>query len=182
VCVSIGQGRLELINCDISSRSGSCSTVHHRADPRITGNKIHDGTTYGIRIEGAFGTFEDNEVTNMGSSGILLNGGADATFRRNIIQGGNIDGVQLWGGSRAVLEENSIVANSGDGVYVAEDSYLVMRGNSVSSNGTFGVWVTSGEGVIEGNEFTGQELPWEIDEENELKVRVRENKVDEPST
>ena len=46
--VDIGQGRLELEGCDITSGSGACVTIHGGADPRLRRNTIHDGRTTGV--------------------------------------------------------------------------------------------------------------------------------------
>ena len=43
--VDIGQGRLELEGCDITSHSGACVAIHGGADPRLRRNTIHDGKT-----------------------------------------------------------------------------------------------------------------------------------------
>ena len=45
--VDIGQGRLELEGCDITSHSGACVAIHGGADPRLRRNTIHDGKQCG---------------------------------------------------------------------------------------------------------------------------------------
>src|SRR3954447_24935843 len=48
--VDIARGRLLLENCDISSKSLACVTVHGTADPVIRQCRIHDGKQSGVNV------------------------------------------------------------------------------------------------------------------------------------
>ena len=66
--VDIGQGRLELDGCDISSNSLICLAIYGGADPRIRRNRIHDGKTNGVLVHtNGKGTLEDNDITSNGN-------------------------------------------------------------------------------------------------------------------
>ena len=62
--VDIGQGRLELEGCDITSHSGACVAIHGGADPRLRRNTIHDGKRSGVYVyDQGLGILEDNDIT-----------------------------------------------------------------------------------------------------------------------
>lgn len=97
--VDIAQGRLELEECDITSRSGACIGIHDGADPRLRRNRIHDGNKNGIYVyDNGLGTLEDNDITGNTWAGVAIKTGGNPTLRRKPNQPQRVcGGVDLWG-------------------------------------------------------------------------------------
>jgi F-box protein 11 len=183
-CVMIGQGRLELEGCDITSigtsspRSGV--TVFEGADPRVRRNTIHDCTA-GILIFGqGRGLLEDNEITN-NNTGIHIIDGAMPTLRRNIIHNNQITGVAVYRNGLGILEGNDISINA-NGVEIMQGGRPTLRGNRINRNRKAAVWIhDAGQGVFENNDLrnnTGG--AWSIDTASEVSViRVANDEDDE---
>ncbi len=152
--VDIAQGRLELEDCDISSKSLACVGIHGGADPRLRRNRIRDGNQPGILVyDDARGTIEDNEISGNRFSGIEVLGAADPVLRRNRIHHNGGVCVYVYESARGVFEENDIFGHqSFPGVMIAERGNPVFRRNSIHHND--GVFIHSGgKGLFEDNQI-----------------------------
>jgi F-box protein 11 len=97
-CVWIKQGRLNIEECEITSRSLACLSVSSAADPRIRRNRIHDGAIGGILLkDDARGTYEDNDIFANTQSGIQVSGRSDPIIRCNRIHNGRQSGIFCLG-------------------------------------------------------------------------------------
>jgi F-box protein 11 len=176
--VYVGQGRLELEDCDISSKSTSCITVLDGADPRIRRNKIHHGAQVGMSIsEQALGTIEDNHVYANDRSGVEIVSGGNPTVRRNHIRENGETGVLVYGGGLGTLEDNEITGNTTCGVEVRQDGSPTVRNNRITGNGYTAMWIHGdGRGTFEANDVTGNGSgAWAIDDESLPNVVRRDN-------
>jgi parallel beta-helix repeat protein len=154
--VTIVQGRLELTDCDISSAALACVTVRNGADPRIRGNRIHDGLLGVVVDDDSLGTLEDNDISGHRHSGVLIQRVSRPTLRRNRIHD-NSFGVSFSGRSTGVLEDNDITRNTREAVDIGDASSPVVRGNRIEANGGDGVHVHGDDstGTIEDNDIRG---------------------------
>jgi F-box protein 11 len=109
--VNIDQGRLELEGCDITSRSGSCVAIHDGADPRLRGNRIHDGKQSGVFVyENGLGTVEDNDITSNNKAGVEIKTRGNPTLRRNQIHDGKAVGLLVQNNGLGTVEDNDITS------------------------------------------------------------------------
>jgi parallel beta-helix repeat protein len=152
--VWIKQGRLDLEDCDISSKSGTCLAVSNDADPRIRRNRIHGGNRSGITVSNrARGTYESNEVFGNASSGMQVSSAAYPVVRRNRIYGNTQSGLFIYSGGAGIFEENEIFENQYSGVQI-DGAKPVVRRNRIYENLQSGIKMT-GSGVYEDNEIIG---------------------------
>jgi parallel beta-helix repeat protein len=154
--VDIGQGRLELEGCDITSQSGSCVAVHGAADPRLRRNTIHNGKHAGVFVwDQGLGTLEDNDITANTLAGVSIKTGANPTLRRNTIHDGKDAGVHVYDQGLGTLEDNDITANTGPGVAILTGGNPTMRRNTIHDGKDAGVFVwDQGLGTMEDNDIT----------------------------
>jgi F-box protein 11 len=111
-CVDITQGRLDLEGCDITCQSLACVGIHGGADPRLCGNRIHDGKESGILIyENGQGTLEDNDIFANTKSGVTIKTGGNPTLRRNRISKNGYEAVWVYDGGQGVIEDNDLREN-----------------------------------------------------------------------
>ena len=126
--VDIGQGRLELEGCDITSHSGVCVAIHGGADPRLRRNTIHDGKDAGVVVrDQGLGILEDNDITAHARAGVAIGTGGNPTLRRNTIHG------QLTGGN-PTLRRNRINRNEYEAVRIRQDGKGVIEDNDLTGN------------------------------------------------
>jgi parallel beta-helix repeat protein len=171
--VDITQGRLVLEECDITSRAGTCVGVQAGADPRVSGNRIHDGRDSGIFVYGqALGTYEDNEIAGNGLSGVEAREGSNPTVRRNRIHSNGQPGVLIQDRGLGTFDDNDIVDNGGAGVEVRGGGRITLRNNRINRNEYEGIWVyEDGGGRFEGNDLTDNGRgPWDIAEDSASNV------------
>lgn len=156
-CVNLAQGRLELEDCDISSRGKACVGIHDGADPRLRRNSIHDGNQGGVFVyANGRGTLEDNEIFGNLMAGVEIKDGGDPTLRRNRVHDGHANGILVGTGGRGVLEENEVFGNVRAGIAIKEGGHPTLRRNRISQNGQQGIWLREGgSGVFEGNNLHG---------------------------
>lgn len=127
--VDIGQGRLELEDCDISSASLACVAIHNGADPRLRRNTIHDGRRGGVLIYAkGMGTLEDNDLFGSGFCDITVMEGSNPTVRGNRIHHGT--GVLIYKQASGLFEDNDVYAND----------WSTVRRNRIHDNGNGGVF------------------------------------------
>jgi parallel beta-helix repeat protein len=158
--VDIMQGRLELEDCDITSRGSSCVVVHNGADPRLRRNRIHDGKQAGVlSLDNSLGTLEENDIHSNSNTGVAIAGGANPTLRGNRIHSGRASGVWVYDQGLGVLEDNDITGNTLAGVEIGKGGSPTVRGNKIRDGKQSGVYVhDQGLGVLEDNDITGNTL------------------------
>ena len=143
--VDIAQGRLELEDCDITSRSRSAVAVHGGADPRVRRNRIHDAHASGIFVyEQGLGTFEDNDVFANALSGFEVKGGANPTVRRNRVHDGRQNGFFVHEQGLGTFEDNDVFANALSGFEVKGGANPSVRRNRVHDGRRSGLFVHDG--------------------------------------
>jgi parallel beta-helix repeat protein len=158
--VNITQGRLDLEGCDISSQSGSCVGIHDGADPRLRGNRIHDGKQCGVYVydEGR-GTLEDNDITGNAFAGVEIKTGSDPTLRRNQIRDGKTTGILVSNEGRGTMEDNDVRGNAFAGVEIKTGGDPTLRRNQIRDSKKGGIYIhDEGRGTLEDNDITGNAL------------------------
>jgi parallel beta-helix repeat protein len=156
-CVGIAQGRLDLEDCDITSRGLSCVAIHGGADPRLRRNRIHDGKEVGILVyENGQGTLEDNEIFANAYAGVEIKTGGNPILRRNRIHDGKETGVHVHKNGQGTLEDNEIFGNTLAGVTIRTGGNPTLRRNRIHDGRQAGVLVAEhGQGTLEDNEIFG---------------------------
>jgi parallel beta-helix repeat protein len=163
--VDIGQGRLVLEDCDITSQSLACVGVHGGADPQIRRNRIHDGKSAGVFVyDNGLGTIEDNDIFSNANTGMQIGEGSNPTVRRNRIHDGKQGGVLVTKNGLGTIEDNDIFGNVNPGMQIKEGGNPTVRRNRIHDGKSAGVIVyDNGLGTIEdndifGNAFSGVEV------------------------
>jgi F-box protein 11 len=158
--VDIGQGRLELEGCDITSHSGACVAIHGGADPRLRRNAIHDGNGPGVYVlDQGLGILEDNDITANAYAGVQIEDGGNPTLRRNTIHDGQSAGVYVLDQGLGILEDNDITANALAGVAIKTGGNPTLRRNTIHDGKQDGVYVLDqGLGILEDNDITANAL------------------------
>jgi F-box protein 11 len=159
-CVDIGQGRLDLEGCDITSQSHACVAIHGGADPRLRRNRIHDGKSVGVFVyDNGQGTLEDNDIFANTLSGVAVKTGGNPTLRRNRIHDGKASGVLVYENGQGTLEDNDIFANAYAGVPVRTGGNPTLRRNRIHDGKASGVLVyDNGQGTLEDNDIFANTL------------------------
>ena len=177
--VDIGQGRLDLEGCDISSQSLACVAIRDGADPRLRRNKIHNGKESGVFVlNGGLGTLEDSDVTANTLSGVEIRSGGNPTVRRNQIRDNKGSGVFVHETGLGRLEDNDIIGNAMGGVAIRTGGNPTVRVNQINRNGYEAVWIyEGGGGVVEDNDLTGNKRgAWNIAKDCQANVTCARNK------
>jgi len=153
--VDIGQGRLVLEDCDITSQSLTCAAIHSGADPQIRRNRIHDGKQSGVMVyDNGLGTIEENDIFGNARAGVAIRGGGNPTVRRNRIHDGRDDGVLVYEDGLGTLEDNDIFDNAYSGIEIREGGNPTVRRNRIHDGKGSGVYVhKNGLGTIEDNDI-----------------------------
>lgn len=161
-CVDIGQGRLELEDCDIASQGLSCIGVYGGADPRLRRNRIHDSRKgSGVFVyDNGRATLEDNDIFGNAFSGVEITNGADPTLRRNRIHDGKQSGVHIHDNGQGTLEDNDIFSNGRGEVQIGSTSNPIMRRNRIhdSKVGSGVIVYDGGQGTLEDNDIFSNAL------------------------
>jgi hypothetical protein len=103
--VDIGQGRLELEGCDITSHGAACVAIHDGADPRLRRNTIHDGQEIGVYVfDQGLGILEDNDITANAYAGVEIATGGNphcaATPSTTASRAASTSMTKGWGSSK----------------------------------------------------------------------------------
>lgn len=157
ICVGalITQGRLEMDDCDITSRSLSCVEIRNDADPRLRRCRIHNGKNNGVMFcANGQGTLEDCDIFGHALCGVVVKEGGNPTIRCCRIQDNKRAGVLVCENGRGVLEENDIFGNAQHGVEIREGGNPILRHNRIHDNKLSGVDVHTNErGRLEDNDI-----------------------------
>ena len=154
-CVDIGQGRLNLEDCDISSQARCGVYIHGGADTWLRSNQIHDCEKGGVLVDdNGQGVLEDNEIFANAFSGIAIKEGGNPTVRRNRIHDGKQSGIHVYENGQGVLEDNEIFANALSGIAIKEGGNPTVRRNRIHDGKQSGIYVyENGQGVLEDNDI-----------------------------
>ena len=131
--VDITKGRLELVDCDISSQSLACVVIRGSANPTLCRNRIHDGRSVGALIHtNGQGTLEDNEIFANAQAGVVIGDGGKPTLRRNIISKNSLKGIRVWDKGGGTFEDNDLRGNTEGAWDIAPDcEALVQRSGNL---------------------------------------------------
>jgi F-box protein 11 len=179
-CVDIAQGRLVLEGCDITSLSLACVAIHGGADPRLKGNRIHDGKEFGVFVyDQGQGMLEGNDIFGNYYAGVCIATGGNPTLRRNRIHDCTTDGVSVIDQGQGTLEDNDIFGNRYTGVLINTGGKPTLRRNRIHSNNLYGgIRISSeGGGTFEDNDLRGNAGgAWSIDAESAPLVKRARNR------
>ena len=161
--VDISQGELLLEQCDISSESLSCITIHGQdANPTIRNCIIRDGHSDGIAItEHARGLIEDCEIVRNALAGVTIALDADPILRRCKIYDGQLSGVYIYQRGRGKIEDCDIYHNTLPGIAITQDGNPLVQQCKIHDGKQHGIFITEyGRGSIEhcqifANAFSG---------------------------
>jgi parallel beta-helix repeat protein len=175
-CIDIGQGRLELETCSVSSQAAAGIAIRSGADPRIRYCNIHDNKKAGIVISSdGVGTVEENTLFHNGEAGVEVMTGGSPTIRSNVIRDNRGPGVFVHDQGTGVLDGNDIFGNE-DGVSVAVSSKLTILRNTIRDNASAGVRIGGqAEGVVELNKIDGHREGIAVTHES--RCTIRENRI-----
>ncbi|MCI0708482.1 MAG: right-handed parallel beta-helix repeat-containing protein [Ignavibacteriae bacterium] len=112
----------------ISVGSGSDSIL-------VSGNTVENVSGYGISLNDIdHSLITDNEVTNSGFTGIILDGYTD-TLSNNTSNGNGQNGIFIHAGETYhVLINNTANENTGSGIYIENENGLTLTGNTTNTN------------------------------------------------
>jgi hypothetical protein len=156
--VDVLRGELVLEDCDVSSETLACVSVHGpEAAPLIKRCRIHDGADSGLYFfDGAAGEVEDCEVYGNANVGVAVTGGARLVLRRSKVYGGAHAGVVAWQGGDTLLEECELYGNRLANLGVSEGAKVTARACHFHEGENSGVFVhLEGEAVLEDCELYG---------------------------
>ena len=112
--VDIGQGHLELEDCDISSAGRAGVAIHHGADPHLRRNRIHDGKQSGVYIyENGHGILEDNDIFANAPAGVIITTGGNPMLRGNRINKNVYAAIWISERGAGTFEDNDLRDNAG---------------------------------------------------------------------
>jgi parallel beta-helix repeat protein len=171
-CIDIGQGRLELETCTVSSQTAAGIVIRNAADPRIRYCNIHENKKAGILVSSdGVGTVEENTLFHNGQAGVEITSGGSPTVRGNVIRDNRGPGAFAHDQGTGLLDDNDIFGNEG-GVSVAVSSKLTILRNRIHDNAQAGVRIGGqAEGIVESNTITGNYRGIKIEHEGLATIR-----------
>jgi F-box protein 11 len=147
--IDIGQGRLEMDGCEMTSHSLACVWVHDHADPRLRRCRIADGSDAGVFCsDHGCGTLEHCDISGHGGAGVLIESSANPTLRRCHIHGNHGHGISIYDGGQGSIEDTTIAHNTFAGVQSEAGCAPYLRRNRVYANGQRPGIVVRGEGAM----------------------------------
>jgi parallel beta-helix repeat protein len=164
--VDIPQGCLVLEDCDITSDSLSCISIHGlTAKPRISHCKIHDSKEDGIFVyENGQGIVEDCDIFANTLTGVEIKEEANPTIRRCKIHDSKSAGIYVYAKGQGIVEDCDIFANTLAGVAIKEEANPTIRRCKIHDSKSAGIYVyAKGQGIVEGcdifaNTLSGVEI------------------------
>lgn len=153
--VDVAHGEIEIVDCDITSKSLACVAVHGNSRPIISRCKIHTGAQSGVLFyDGATGLIETSDIYGNALHGIAVKGRSQPTVRGNSVSDNKEDGIYIFDEAGGLYESNRIANNRLSGVVVAGGGRPIFRHNTVQDNEHFGLRIHDrGGGVFEENTF-----------------------------
>ncbi len=141
--VDIGQGRLTLENCDITSDSLSCIAIHNpKANPLIRQCRIHGSADSGIYIfDTATGTVEECDIYDNQNVGVAITEGASPTIKSCSIRDGKNAGLVVWNRGAGFIEDCNIFSNAKANIGVSEEGHATFRHCRIYEGENSGVFI-----------------------------------------
>lgn len=164
--VNIPQGELILSDCDITSDSLSCISIHgSTANPIIRNCVIHDGKESGIYVyKNGRGTVENCDIFSNTLAGVAIKDSANPIIRSCKIHDGKQGGVLIYKKGKGIVENCDIFSNTYSGVEIRESANPLIRQSKIYNGKRVGVLVQdNGQGTIEdcdifSNAYSGVEI------------------------
>jgi parallel beta-helix repeat protein len=150
--VKILTGSLILQDCDITSDSGSCISIHTTmANPVIQRCKIHDGKHSGIWItENGRGIIEDCDIFGNTYPEIVIDKGGNPTIRRCRIHDGKGNGIRVTENGRGIVEDCDIFGSTYPQIVIDKSGNPTIRRCKIHDGKGNGVCVVKdGQGIVE---------------------------------
>jgi len=151
--VDVPRGELTIENCDISSDSLSCISIHGSwANPLIKNCRIHDGADSGIYIfDNARGQIEGCDIFHNANANVAITSGANPSIKNCRIFEGNNGGVVVWqNGSAGEIENCEIFGHRLANVGISDSANPTFRSCKIFGGRDSGVFVhQSGYGAFE---------------------------------
>ena len=114
--------------------------VSHRADPIVSGNRIHSGEGGGIMVhDQARGTFAKNVLEKSKRAGIGVTDCAAPVFTGNTISNNEGGGAVLAGRCSPVLASNLFTANGFVGIGMKKSARALLEDNVILGNEGYGL-------------------------------------------
>ncbi|MEO3742075.1 right-handed parallel beta-helix repeat-containing protein [Plantactinospora sp. B5E13] len=147
--IQLGRGTLHLVDCEVV---GAGIVAVHVPGGRLdmTDCRVNNPAGAGFLVDGGgTGTVVRTEVRGVGSTGIVIAGGADPVFRHCTVTDGRGVGVLSTGGGRGRVEDCRISAVEGAGVAVEGDGAVRVVRTTVHDTPGAGVLVAGGTPTFE---------------------------------
>lgn len=176
--MDIAGGKLEIENCDISSKGSACVVIHREADPCLRHCHIHDGERSGIFVhDSGRGVIEDCDIVANAFAGIEIKKSGAPTVRRCHIRDGKADGVYVHDRGYGLIDDCDITANAYGGIKVKTGGAPTVRNCRINQNKYEAIIVhDQGGGTFENNDVRDNESgPWDIASSSLEQVTRRKN-------
>jgi serine/threonine protein kinase len=150
--VNIPQGQLILEDCDITSNSLGCITIHNfAANPIIRRCHIFDGAESGLFIfNQGRGIIEACDISGNGLSGVEISEESDPILKQCSIHDNKENGALVQKLGHGTFDACDIFGNGLSGVEIKEDSNPVLRWCSIHDTKESGVYVHEhGKGMLD---------------------------------
>jgi pectin methylesterase-like acyl-CoA thioesterase len=151
--VHIGQGRLALEACNISTDGRVCVIVHSTdANPVLWRCRIHASRGIGVLVYAqGRGTIEECELDGHAQAAIVIRHGGNPTIRRCNIHHSAQDGIYIDERGSGTIEECDIWENVRAGIEIKRGSTPFVRNCTIHhQTDGYGVYVCDGgEGIVE---------------------------------
>jgi len=135
-----GSSRCRIIDNVIENNVKAGVQVSHRADPIVTGNRIHSGEGGGIMVhDQARGTFARNVLENSMRAGIGVTDCAAPVFTGNTIAKNEGGGAVLTGRCSPVLASNIFTANGFVGIGMKNSARAFLDDNVILCHEGYGL-------------------------------------------
>ena len=177
--VRAAAGRLELIGCELTSRSAFVVQAEGRASLRLSACRVLRGAVGGVCVrDEARAVLEDCDIAGAAMAGVAIIKGANPTLRRCRVRDAGNSGLLIQSKGRGLVEACEISGNRYHGVTVQEGGRPVLRRSSILKNGRSGVRIKDADSgaVVEECALDGNgQGAWEIAEGAERNMTRREN-------
>jgi F-box protein 11 len=149
--LEISRGRLEVLECDISSEGQAAVAISGpQARPVLRQCKVHDCPGTAVQIDNkAGGRLENCEVSGNTGPGVKIGEGCSTVLRRCRIHDGWAGGVLLTKTGAARLEDCDIYRNAGSGVEIRSGADPTLRGCKIYDGKLAGVLIKDGFGTFQ---------------------------------
>ncbi|MBI1730582.1 right-handed parallel beta-helix repeat-containing protein [Candidatus Acetothermia bacterium] len=144
---------------------------------RFIKNNIHQNLEEGIANSGDATIFEQNEISQNGTVGLLLQNSKNASAQGNSIKENGDVGVLMKSSSGVLLSENKIMNNVRDGVQISGSDNLRLLSNVITNNGSGGLRVEDASHVSALNNTIQDNSEQGATFSNVQHLEMQENKI-----